>query len=163
MNKKGVSEIVSYVLLIIIAVTLSVMVYSFLELYVPKEKAECTKDISLIIINYTCTINTNPGEFNGLNITFSNRGLFSVDAVYVRVGDDDAKDLINDKDLFINYAFGQTELPPGKKVFKNYTINSEIINSPREIGLEIQPAIITEKGVALCEEAIISQKINCVS
>ena len=53
-NKKALSEIVSYVLLIIIAISLSVAVYAWLEVYVPKNTVECEQGASVVIKDFSC-------------------------------------------------------------------------------------------------------------
>ena len=49
-NKRAVSMIVAYVILITIAIALSILVYNWLRFYVgPGEKVECPEGVSLII------------------------------------------------------------------------------------------------------------------
>lgn len=151
---------VSYVLLIVIAVGLSVAVYSYLNLYVPKEKPQCSADISLIVQDYQCTSNPNGGT---LNITFLNKGLFSIDAVYVRVGSSSAKvkQQINPGNgIYFGVIGGQKGLVPGKIVSKFF--GSPYINNA-DLELEIQPAVFSgnTNNLALCDQAIITQPIKC--
>ena len=58
-NKRGISVIVSYVLLIVIAVGVSIGVYSYLRLQVPKDRLECNPDIALSVQKYSCNTTTN--------------------------------------------------------------------------------------------------------
>src|SRR3972149_7833470 len=76
-NKKALSEIVGYTILIVIAISLSVLVYAFLKTYIPKEAVSCEEDLNLIVQDYSCSTS---GE---LKITIKNKGLFKADAVYV--------------------------------------------------------------------------------
>src|SRR3989338_162195 len=79
-NKKGVSEMVAYVLLIVIAVGLSILVYAYIKLYASGGTTqECKSDINLVIQDYTC-------ENGQLVLTLVNKGLFDIDAAYVRLG-----------------------------------------------------------------------------
>lgn len=80
-DKKGVSEIVSYVLLISITFAISGMIYAWLVFYVtPGQEIKCDEGISLTIRSYfyNCTLNT-------FNITLQNRGLFDIDGYVIRV------------------------------------------------------------------------------
>jgi len=156
-NKKGISEIVGYVLLVLIAISLSSFVFFYLKTYLPKEKPVCPSDITLIIQDHSCLATQ-------LNLTLLNKGLFSVDAAYVRVGPvgSKVKQLVNQNDLFfgVDPVTGAKGLIPGKSFSKIYT--SQAITSGT-IEIEVQPAVFTGKGdeVALCDKAVITQTINC--
>src|SRR3989344_3167864 len=78
-NRKGVSEMISYVLLISIAIGMSLLVFGFLKLYVPKDKIECPEGTSLAIEEVSCLGNQTV-------LSISNRGKFSIDAFYLRLG-----------------------------------------------------------------------------
>ncbi|NMB66531.1 hypothetical protein GYA25_00505 [Candidatus Woesearchaeota archaeon] len=78
-NKKGLSIIVSYVLLIGISIGLSIIVYTWMKTYVPKESLECPDGVSLSISKITYEAAT-----KRLNITFRNNGRFSIDGFYIR-------------------------------------------------------------------------------
>src|SRR3989344_2267950 len=54
-DNKGISEMVAYTLLIIIAVGISVLVYTYLQVLVPKDKATCPDTISATILNVSCS------------------------------------------------------------------------------------------------------------
>lgn len=78
-SKKGLSEIVGYVILIIIAVTLAGLVYGWLKLQVPKDKLSCPDSVGIIIKDYAC----NTGS-KTVNITIENRGYFNIDGINAR-------------------------------------------------------------------------------
>jgi len=78
-NKKGLSIIVSYVLLIGISIGLSIIVYTWMKTYIPKESLECSDGVSLSISKITYE-----AANKRLNITFRNNGRFSVDGFYIR-------------------------------------------------------------------------------
>ncbi len=84
MNKRGISEVVSYVLLIVIAIGIAGTVYTYLKIYVPKEKPECKEGIDLIINRANCV---NNNAQNILTLTLENKGLFKVDKAFVRIGE----------------------------------------------------------------------------
>ena len=85
LNKKGVSQMIGYVLLVIIAISLSIAVFAFLKLYVPPGSPECPEEVKLTIDDYSCT-ETDPGEYS-LTVTFTNKGLLRVYGVYIRLGE----------------------------------------------------------------------------
>jgi len=79
-NKKGLSVIIGYVLLISISIVMSILVYQWLKTYVPTEEIKCPEGTSLFIreINYDCTNSV-------LNITVKNNGKFSIDGYFIHV------------------------------------------------------------------------------
>lgn len=149
MNKKGISEVVSYVLLIVIAVGLSVLVYSFLKSYVPKEKPLCPEDSSLIVQDYECS-----SSLKILTINFANKGLFNVSAAYVRLGEANSKV----KTLLRENVYLAYSLSPGKNLTERYPLPAGI-SGTKEI--EIEPAVFNKGKLALCEKATITQTIIC--
>ncbi len=82
-NKKGLSEVVGYVLLIAIAIALSVLVYSFIKSYLPKQTNSCPEGVSIIITDYKCD-NIN----KQINITIQNKGLFDIDGFLLKASND---------------------------------------------------------------------------
>ena len=158
-NKRGVSVMVAYVLLIVIAIGISAGVYSFLKVYVPKDQAQCPEDVRLITQNFSC----DSGQTNPLTISFANKGLFSVDAVYVRIARSERKirQLINDpKDLKpteVDKFF--IDLPPGQSLTESYKATP--VEGPGNYTLEIQPAVYDGDILAICENAVVTQNIVC--
>ncbi len=75
---------IAYVILIVIAITLSIGVYTWLKVYVPKPGIECPVGASLIIRDVVC--NDHSVGNNEVKITFENKGLFDVDGAYIRIG-----------------------------------------------------------------------------
>ena len=156
-NKKALSEIVGYTLLIVIALSLSIMVYSFLKVYVPKETVSCKEDTVIILQDYGCSAQTKE-----LNLTLLNKGLFKVDAAYVRFGNatQKIKTQINENSFLMYGPENVPGLNPGESFFSSYSSN--LITSPGEYGLEIQPVIIMDKKLVVCEKGLITQLIQCV-
>jgi len=158
-NKKAVSEIVAYTLLIIIAVALAVLAYSFLKVYVPKERPTCSEDIAISIKNVTCSI----GNVNEINLSLENKGLFNISHVFIRYGPQghEVKTPIN-KISELPYP-----LSPGKEVILHYgsdpSDSSNNLNGLAANGyeVEVEPAVDTEKGLALCAQAITKETLFC--
>lgn len=81
-NKRGVSIVVSYVLLVVLSLSVAVWVYGWLRGNVGViETAECPEDVVVQISNYNYS-----GDI--LNLTISNKGLFNIERFRIRVNDD---------------------------------------------------------------------------
>lgn len=169
-NKRALSEMVGYVMLVVIAVGLSVVVYSFLRSYVPPlDTIECPADMTLVIQNSSCF--QSGGEYR-LQLVLSNRGLFNINAAYIRIAQENrkVKSLIND-------ALSQSTVPGGVYIFgstNNSLIPGQSIQTGAyplgrfgvtsgKYGLEIQPAIFKGDSIklALCSNSIITQTVEC--
>jgi hypothetical protein len=150
-NKRGVSIIVGYTLLIVIAIGLSIGVFTLLKSYVPKDTPECKSDVKIIIQDAVCDLET-------LTISLKNKGLFKADALYVRAAsaDREVRVLLNPADLYLNP--NDRGLKPGQEIIKDYT-HPEL--SPGEKMFEIQPAVFDGNDLAICEQAIVVQPITC--
>src|SRR3989338_315360 len=78
-TKKGVTELIAYVLLISLAIALSILVYNWLRFYVlPHEPKACPDGVSLIIQEYSCVS-------GNINITVRNKGLFKIDGYLIKI------------------------------------------------------------------------------
>lgn len=74
-NKKAISELVSYVLLIVLAIAMAAAAYAFLKPYAekPLPEEECPESVNIVLENYSCNSQTKTMAF-----TLKNRGLFNV-------------------------------------------------------------------------------------
>jgi len=82
-NKKGVSLMIGYILLVSIAIVMGGIIYVWLKTYVPAEALECPDDVSLYIENLACQENpTQPNNYN-LTLNIKNNGLFNVGGFYI--------------------------------------------------------------------------------
>lgn len=161
-NKKAVSAMVAYVLLIIIAITLSVFVYTWLKKQVPKESKECEADVSLIIESYNCD-----SAKNQFSLTAKNNGFFNVSGFYIRVSSDGTDVYSNISNTGTNLVYrGQAPIEKGLKPGEeyelkniNYPINS-ITNAPitQIMNIEIEPYLLKDNKVVLCGASVV--KIN---
>lgn len=159
---------VSYVLLIVIAVVLSGLIYAYLGLYVPNEKPECPDGINIIVKDTTC-------QGQQLTLNLQNRGRFKISAVYIRLGNvsreyrpwlnDPNNNNVTYEDFYpYNEALEEAGLFPDEiDEFGPFHIES-IITSDSKYELEIQPAVYTGKAkspedLALCPP--ITQLIDC--
>jgi len=160
-NKRAESVMIGYVILIAIAVALSTGVFFYLKLYLPPEKIECYQDIDLVIDSVSCSI-VSQGISN-INIEFTNKGLFNIDAAYIKIGDVDRifKTTLNDpeNDRMIS-SCNQFDLilKPGEKFCETYsyavapTVMQEIT---------VEPLLWIENTPVLCPNSIVKKKITC--
>ncbi|MCA9487508.1 MAG: hypothetical protein KC516_00950 [Nanoarchaeota archaeon] len=82
-SKKGLSVMLGYVLLVSFGIIMSVIVYSYLKTYVPREVTSCPDAVSLFIKSAQCT---DDGE---LNLTIRNNGKFNVAGYYAFASEED--------------------------------------------------------------------------
>ena len=163
MKNRGVSEVISYVLLVAIAMGIAVIVFSFLKAYVPKDKPTCDKEINIIADNLKCIHNATD---NLLNLTLQNRGLFKIDLAYLRIGNKNKQfreDIPKNNPISLLSSRSTIGLNPQESTFVlSYKIPAGY-SSSGEYVLEIQPAYFTEgediESIAICSPT--SQIINC--
>jgi len=160
MLKKGVSEIVSYVLLILIAIAISVLVFIFLNAFIPKAKPECKEGIELAIRGVACNSDTKE-----LYLNLENRGLFTIDNVFIRIGESGKKykALIADPNDLEKNMWPIALAPQKLTGPTKYSLPQEYGAASSSYIVEVQPVHITEdkKSFALCPT--ISQTVLCAS
>lgn len=151
-NKKGVSEIVSYVLLIIIAVAISVLVYNFLIKFIPTGSTpQCPDGISLIPEGISCSLH------DTLSFNLVNRGLWNVSGAFIKGGT--ALSKIKSPLPGANPHTFASPLPPNGNASIDISISTF---ASRIEELEISPIVINEKGeTVICTNAIVLQPVTC--
>jgi len=77
-NKRGVSEIIGYILLIAIVVAISIFVYQWLKSYVPQDALTCPDGTSVSVPTYKYNCSRNM-----LNFTLQNEGTFSIGGYFI--------------------------------------------------------------------------------
>jgi len=150
-NKKAVSDMVSYVLLIVIAMSIAAGVFSWLRFYVPSQtdSQACNPDTAIAITDYSCSSSTKL-----LNLTIENKGYFSVSGFFIRGSNDSTKlpitnlETIDAQAGFV-YIKGRYDIPNGFK--PGAVIKSQFNYGP--IGyvkrVQLQPYLISKKGSLL--------------
>lgn len=96
-NKKGLSVIIGFVLLIVFGAVMGVIIYKWQKTFVPQEEyADCPEAASLFIINksYDCDTDT-------LTFAIKNNGQFAIGAYFIYVKDNESKTIAT-KDISIN-------------------------------------------------------------
>jgi len=141
---------VSYVLLVVIAISLSVAVFAFLRLYLPSDREKCPEEVNVIIEGAICL----QGK---LNLTISNRGLFNVSMFFVRMGEESrtVRTQVNNKTELL-----PVPLAPGQTNMYIFDVPTQKFSARKYI-VEVQPAILSEKKNAKLCSTIPKQKVIC--
>lgn len=169
LNKQGDSVMVGYVILIAIAVALSTAVFFYLKLYLPPEKPTCPHDIHLVIDSVSCTYVPVAGSnplVSTVDIVLSNRGLFSVDSAYIKIGDIDRvyKTTLNDPDAdrFVSSCNNNNldfALKPGTTFCKRFTYAS----APSTLQeVTVEPLLWVDNTPVLCPGSIVKKRVSCL-
>ncbi len=165
-QKRAVTEIVSYVLLVIIAFALSALVYGYLQLQAPKDRPHCPEGVSFAVQEATCFVKPKKsGTTSDVTITLVNNGRRSIQGAYVRLGlkDQKVKELLNKEAIFFTStptSEGKYELTPGQSITQRYQ-NKLAITKAGSYAVEIEPVIGTPGKIALCENAVITRTVQC--
>jgi len=160
-RKKAVSEIVAYVLLITIAISLSGMVYAWLRWYItPGQEIKCDSGTTLIIKDYKYTW----GLSASLNITLQNKGLFKIDGFIISVNDRPGR-TVGVYTLKINGldAYQPVEgFSPGTEVSLNLDTSVDYDNNPLDCltYIEVQPFVVQDNHRVVCGD-LAKQALTC--
>lgn len=169
-NKKGVSAIIGYVLLITLGLVLATIVYGYLKTYVPKELTSCPDGTSIFIKDYSCS-----GE--NLILQLKNNGRFNLAGYYIHYSNNSvqkiatknfAQKFINDDSTnstvisgtYILFDFmNENSMSAGKEFSHTFSISEPIAF------VEITPVRFEEINgkirFASCGNAIVKENINC--
>lgn len=145
-TKKGLSEVVSYVLLIGIAISLSFLVYAFAKNLVPVKVKECPESVSLSVENYSCDINLNEMGFR-----IKNTGLFNISGYMLRITNKTSGKAVYNLDI----DPVPENMAPAEE--KDYHVDYSYYNNITRI--EIQPYIYDKERV-YCKNSITKQEIE---
>ena len=155
-DRKGVSLMIGYVLLIVIAVSISIGVFAFLKLYVPLDKPDCSEDLSVRIEEANCANDQ-------VNVTLINNGLFTADGVQIRIGNASrlVKTLLNGGSSGFRFVGNLgSELKPGQSwESPNFAYTEYTPGDLKEI--EIESLIYEENRLVLCENSVEKRNIVC--
>lgn len=171
---RGESVILGYVLLIVLAIGMSAAVYAYLTFYLPKDQPHCPESVSLTISNLNCSKSQ-------LTLTLTNRGLFSVNGSYIKMGEKDRtfKNLVNCPgpgqsppkcQLYFNSgpaAYLTVPLKPGESWTRTFDLNFVPV-SGRDYDVDVEPLIVVSSSVisgnkskVLCADSVIRQPVKC--
>ncbi len=147
-NKKAVSIMIGYVILIGIAITIGAVTYSWLQTYVPQEKTECPDRISIYISELNCY---EVGGDTRMNLTLENNGNFNIDGYLIRATNSSEQEIAS-IDLSGNLTNGgmskegfvlfkeRESLAPSEKSYPEFVISNDLYK------VEIIPFVIDDKS-----------------
>ncbi len=170
-NKKGLSVVIGYVLLITFGIILSVIVFNYLKTYVPSDITACPDGVSIFLkdYNYNCTSKQ-------LNLTLKNNGKFNIEGYFIHGTNSSNETLAtinlakyygpNPPNLGMNsatavYFFIPTNksLTPGYDSFQTFNLDGKVYS------IEIIPARFQKEGSTMkfvsCGSAKIREVLTC--
>ena len=101
-QKKGVSILVGYILLIVFAIIISGIAFVWLRSYVPRDSLACDEGTEIAISSASFTASSGI-----LNITIKNNGRFSVSGYFIHASNTSGVDVDTiDLSLYLNESFG---------------------------------------------------------
>jgi cysteine-rich repeat protein len=134
-NKKGVSEMVGYVLLITLAVTMSIIAYNWMKTYLPKSTAECPDGTSLFIEQ--AMFNASDGN---LSIALKNNGRFDIAGYLIFATNSSSQTLATiDLSPYLNKDYGGT-IAGNSVLFAETAENSFAPDDEASYAFDIPPA-----------------------
>ncbi len=177
-SKKALSSMIGYVLLITLAIAMSVIIYQWMESYVPKQHLECQEGVGVYVDEYE-------SSKEWLNITLKNNGRHGISGFYIYGSNNASQEIatinlgkkIIDKDKSdpkIMYAQGGVRIFIGEskgdeyntwKPGKAYTFSFNITDVEGDIKfIEITPTMQREYenqlSLATCGNAKIKETIS---
>jgi flagellin-like protein len=167
-NKRGISEVIGYVLLTGFVIVLSVGIYAWMKGYVPKDTIGCPDDVSIFVKDYSCSGQT-------LNLTLKNNGKFNI-AGYSIYARNYSQAGVASIDLSQKITSGGTPMDPiGVKMGGNnnsFIPDAEEIHlfnitsiTPKIYAIEIVPMRWEEEGrrtrLVTCTESKLEEILNC--
>jgi len=165
LSKRAVSLMVSYTVLVVIAVSLSALVYLNLETLLPRAAEECTDEVQVLIKSITCERDMSDLRFDGsIILTVENRGRFNVDALFVRIGEKDSD--IRGHQANPGRELLATPLKPGetRQLVYSDVVPGTAIPTAGDYVVEVQTAEVTKDRILVpCERGRVTQAVMCVN
>jgi FlaG/FlaF family flagellin (archaellin) len=173
-DKRGISLIIGYILLVAISIVMSIIVYQWLRTYVPTEAVACPDGTSIFIskLSYDCVSGI-------LDVTVKNNGKFGVNGYFIHASNKAGEELatidLSGKIFPDKYIYGSTN----SITFSETTENSLSPDSPEVtssfnvgdyasahlVKVEIIPTrtqvLDNKKRLVSCSDAKIDEDIKC--
>ena len=155
-NRRGISNVLGYVLLIGIVIVLSGIIFVWLKTYVPNDNVlECPDSVSVMLKDVSCS------PENGLTFKLKNNGLFDVEGYIIKAKTSENQELATANlnstlkgNTFLNDFF------PGEE-----TEEQKILHDIPIYAIEITPILFQEDEqgndrVVLCGNAKVKQTFD---
>ena len=166
-NKKGVSIMIGYVLLVSFVLVMGVVVYQWMKTYIPRASLECPDGVSIFVEDYQCSADQ-------LTFTLKNNGKFNIGGYFIYATTSVGQELAT-KDLSQNITLGGDALAPsGIKIYgldnsmKPNAQNSfeyDLVGVDDVYSVEIIPIRWQEanrkKSIVSCSIAKIRESLDC--
>lgn len=172
-TNKGVSLILSYVILIGIGLALSVAVYTWMrDSSNISPPVDCNEGTSMIVDRYECSAGIIPGgAAAGIDLYLKNNGRFNIDGFVLVVGNDSNKApeyfLLPDSPISSRVGKGNYFFPvpfqPGETTlaeFSNKNESGDVEEIKNITIIQIQPFVIEKTGKIFCKNSLITQRIE---
>jgi hypothetical protein len=170
-NKKGVSAMVGYILLISIVIVISVLVYQWMKTYIPSESLKCPDGTSITITEASYKP---VGSVYELTVKLKNTGRFNIAGYFIKAAESSEEIATIDLSakiktggtLFGNngilFAVGnENPMKPNDEKTSVFTLNSTIAS------VEIIPTrfqdIENRKKFAICGDAKAKEDVTLVT
>ena len=175
-KKKALSDMVSYVVLIVIALSISLLVYAWLRNTISEPLRTCpSESVSLIVRDFACDEGS-----KSINLSLQNKGTYIIGGFYIR-GENVTGGGFNNDLLVENHPELRTPLQMSSRgIFYFYDIESLPISGLRPdfqvndlvfdydsannlVRLQIQPFIYDARTRQnfVCEDSVVRISVNC--
>jgi len=170
-NKRAVSIMVGYVLLVTSAVIMGVIVYQWIRTYVPTEALECPDGVSIFLKEYSYDC-----EVEELTITLKNNGRFNLAGYFIHATNDSSQELATidlsgytalGEDMGGTVLFARTtnSFEPGEETNPPHIFDLSNSDIGKIYSVEIIPVRFQEEEgktrFASCGNAGVKEIINC--
>jgi len=166
-NKKAMSIMIGYILLVSIILIMSTFIYTWLKSYVPQEEIACPDGVSVFIKESRCYND----DGLKLNLTLKNNGRFNIDGFFVHATTSPNQELaIKDLSGFIFEGnieeLGNSVRIKGDKSLESGKEISAVFNLDEQIySIEITPSRFqiqnNKNKFVSCVNAKIKEQISC--
>ena len=170
-DKRAISVMIGYILLISFAIIMSSLIYAWLKTYTPTETLECPDEAAFYIKELKCDLG-----LDRLNLTLENNGKFNIGGYFIRAANEDDSKLFT-LDLSENITDGiynevlklsqggikflgeDNSLKPNEESKTEFELLTDIYL------IEIIPIRYqqyeTKKRLIICSDSRITQEIHC--
>lgn len=165
-SKKAVSLMISYVLLILIAFSIGILVYFWINNFVTAPSDKCPDGVSLIIRDAMCNADT-----NDIIVNISNKGRFKVHGFVVRGSDNpEISPHINLKENdgkltsiieglnMIESSVGPLE--PNEQA--SYRFNYDNLFTNEVVKISVGAIRVQDEMTIVCENTFVTLNIECL-
>ncbi len=168
-NKKAVSAMIGYILLVAFAIVMGGIIYNWMKSYVPKESLQCPDGTSMFLTEVECANSV-------LDLKFKNNGRFDLAGYFIRGAKAGEEVATNDLSLkvvqrggikngnAILFSQGENSLKPGETNIGKFNLSD--YSAENEIKMiEIIPirfqVVENKKQIVACSNAQVKEVFDC--